>query len=75
MVPKRAAVRRLGRGAILWALPALVIALNELVNFSFGSTSAHPTLSLLMDPVLDHYTARSAAYFAWLMAFWGLIRR
>jgi hypothetical protein len=35
----------------------------------------YPTLSLLADPFLDHYLARTACYFGWLVAFWGLVRR
>jgi hypothetical protein len=74
-VPRRAAPRRLSRHAVWWMLPLLVLAAIELTNFMFGSTYSHPTLSLLFDPVLEGYLARSALYFGWLTAFWGLIRR
>lgn len=73
-VPKHAPVP-IGRGAAWWLLPALLLAVVELVDFLLGSTDAHPTLSLLADPVLDRYAARAAGYFAWLSAFWGLVRR
>jgi hypothetical protein len=72
---KRPSPSRLGRGAAWWLVPALLLGLVELTEFLLGSTAAHPTLSVLMDPVLDGYLARSACYFAWLSAFWGLVRR
>jgi uncharacterized membrane protein len=74
-LPRRRSPRQLGSGAAWWLLPALLLALVELVNFAFGSTYAHPTLSILADPVLERYPARAAAYFGWLAAFWGLVRR
>ncbi|HEX6499483.1 MAG TPA: hypothetical protein VF054_10680 [Micromonosporaceae bacterium] len=64
-----------GRGAAWWLVPALLLAGVELVDFLLGSTDAHPTLSLLADPVLDRYVARAAGYFGWLTVFWGLVRR
>jgi hypothetical protein len=53
----------------------LIFAFVELLTFSQKDTVNWPTLSLLADPVLDNYLARSAVYFGWLTAFWGLIRR
>ncbi len=55
--------------------PGRNLVVVELTNFLLGSTYAHPTLSVLADPALDHYSIRSLAYFAWLGAFWGLVRR
>jgi hypothetical protein len=74
-VPKRRAPGRLAPSAAWWIAPALLLACVELVNFSYGSTFAHPTLSLLADPLLNGYLLRAAAYFGWLNAFWGLARR
>jgi hypothetical protein len=74
-VARRPTPERLGRGAVWWLLPALTLALIELVMFIAGSTDDYPTLSLLTDPLLEGYLARSAAYFGWVTAFWGLIRR
>ena len=74
-LPKRAAPRRLSTHAAWWLVPALVLAAVELVNFGYGSTHAHPTLSDLADPLLDGYLVRSTMYFGWMTAFWGLARR
>lgn len=74
-LPGRAAPRRLSGAAAWWLVPTLFLALVELVNFLFGSTYPHPTLSVLLDPVLARYPARAAAYFAWLAGLWGLVRR
>jgi hypothetical protein len=74
-VPRRPAPRRLSAHAAWWLVPLLCLAGMEVLNFSLGSTFAHPTLSRLADPVLDRYLARAALYFGWLSAFWGLIRR
>jgi len=53
----------------------LTLAFVELYAFSRHSIEDYPTLSLLADPVLNHYLPRAACYFGWLTAFWGLIRR
>jgi hypothetical protein len=74
-LPRRGSPRRLSSQAAWWLVPALTLALLELVNFGFGSTYAHPTLSLLADPMLEDYPARAVAYFGWLMAYWALVRR
>jgi hypothetical protein len=74
-VPKRPSPTRLTRAAAWWLVPAGILLAFELTDFALGSTYAHPTVSLLTDPALDHYSIRSVAYFAWLGAFWGLVRR
>jgi hypothetical protein len=74
-VPRRPAPRRLPRQAAWWLLPLTVLIGVELANFFSGSTYVHPTLSKLADPVLQRYVARSALYFGWLSAFWGMVRR
>lgn len=74
-VPRRAAPLRVERPAARWLLPALALALVELVTFIGGSTYDYPTLSLLADPILESYLVRSALYFGWLTTFWGLVRR
>ena len=66
---------RLGRGAAWWLVPMLVVALTELFAFSNTPRPDYPTLSLLADPVLDHYLPRAACYFGWLAGFWALVRR
>jgi hypothetical protein len=72
---RRAAPTRLASGAGWWLVPVLMLALIELYAFSKHSTEDYPTLSLLADPVLEGYLPRTACYFGWLAAFWGLIRR
>lgn len=74
-LPRRAAPETLAPGIVWWLLPLLVFAVTELSSFVLGSTYTHPTLSILLDPLLDGYLLRSLAYFGWLTAFWGLVRR
>jgi hypothetical protein len=74
-VPKRHSPWRLTRSALWWLLPIAIFLGFELANFLMGSTSAHPTLSVLADPALSHYWLRAIAYFIWLNGFWGLVRR
>jgi hypothetical protein len=74
-LPRRSSPRRLRAAAVWWLVPAVVLALVELVNFVLGSTYDHPTLSKLADPWLAGYPGRALAYFGWLMAYWGLVRR
>jgi hypothetical protein len=74
-VPKRPVPGQLSAHAAWWLVPALILAVVELVNFGFGSTDAHPTLSKLADPLLEDYLVRASMYFGWLAGFWGLIRR
>jgi hypothetical protein len=74
-VPRRRSQPRLSRQTAWWLVPLGVLVTVEVANFMFGSNFAHPTLSKLADPLLEGYTARSAMYFGWLVAFWGLVRR
>ena len=74
-VARRPAPRSLPRSTVWWLLPIPALALVELYAFTRNSPEAYPTLSLLADPVLEGYLARAAAYFLWLTAFWGLVRR
>ncbi|WP_426510676.1 hypothetical protein ACPPVO_08490 [Dactylosporangium sp. McL0621] len=73
-VPRRASPARLSRGAAWWLVPLLLFGVVEGATFLNGSHS-YPTLSRLADPVLEHYWARTAAYFGWLWAFWAMVRR
>ena len=74
-VARRPVPRRLPTGTVWWLVPVLMLALVELFAFTMKSTVDYPTLSLLADPVLESYLPRTACYFGWLAAFWGLIRR
>lgn len=61
--------------ARVWLVPFGVLVVVEATTFLLGSNDNYPTLSRLADPVLEHYTLRSGAFFCWLTAFWGLTRR
>ncbi|HZN18952.1 MAG TPA: hypothetical protein VFB84_12385 [Micromonosporaceae bacterium] len=74
-VPRRSVPLRLSRSGLWWLVPALTLAIVELVTFVRGSSYDYPTLSLLADPLFEGYLARTAGYFGWVTAFWGLIRR
>lgn len=58
-----------------WWIPVVVFVPVEAVNFALGSTHAHPTVSVLLDPLFTGELPRSVLYFGWLAAFWALIRR
>ena len=72
---RRPAPRRLDPGAVWWLLPVLALSVLELATFLRQSFEDYPTLSLIADPFLEGYLARSAAFFAWLAGFWVLVRR
>jgi hypothetical protein len=72
--PRRRSPGRQSGHAAWWLLPGLLLAGVELLNLALGSTPDHPTLSGIVDPLLEGYPARVAAYFGWLTAYWGLIR-
>jgi hypothetical protein len=58
-----------------WAVPILGFSALEIVNDLLGSTYQHPTLSVLMDPVLENPVNRTAAVAVWLLTGWELLRR
>lgn len=72
---RRAEPTKLPAGAALWAIPVTILVAVELTTFLLGSRDSAPTLSRLADPVLERYSARSALFFGWITAFWGLVRR
>jgi hypothetical protein len=74
-MPRRPPPGRLAPGTIWWVLPAAVFGLFEGTTFVLGSGEDFPTFSLLADPLLEDELVRSAAYFGWMAAFWGLVRR
>jgi hypothetical protein len=58
---------RAGRATVVaWLALCLVFLAWELVAYRWGNDAAHPTLSLLADPVLDTYPGRLAGYLLWL---------
>jgi len=74
-MPRRSTPQRLGSGVVWWVLPVAIFGVLESTTFMLGSSDDFPTFSKLADPLLDDELVRSAAYFAWLSAFWGLVRR
>jgi hypothetical protein len=62
-------------GASYWAIAAIMFFEWEAAGFRDGSQWWHPTLSVVTGPLLDHHAVKSAAFAAWLLAGWGLIRR
>lgn len=72
---RRPAPHRLPGRAGWWLVPVTVFGVFEGSTFLLGSSAHYPTLSKLADPLLADPLVRSAAYFAWLSAFWGLVRR
>ena len=71
----RRIVRADRRTAYTWVGLGLVFCAWELVAFYWGNDQAHPTLSLLADPVLESYPARLAGYLIWLGAGAWLVSR
>lgn len=64
-----------GRNAMAWAAVGVAFGIWELYAAARGSTHAHPTLSILMRPLIDPPPARAAGYVAWLLAGVWVVRR
>ncbi len=70
----------LRRAAIVWSVIGVALALWEVSSFLLGLPSpqaefAHPSISLLLDPVLDSVLGRAVFTALWLLAGIGLLRR
>lgn len=63
------------RGVTYWLICTFAFFEWEVAAAVDGAAGNHPTLSQLLDPVLDTHPGRSAAYLLWLYAGWGLVRR
>jgi len=68
------------RGIVVWISVVVALGLFELTNLllqpSLTTDSyAHPTLSVMTDPVLASHPGRSAVLFLWLALGWFLFRR
>ena len=63
------------RTTMAWAAVGIAFAIWELYAAARGSTHAHPTLSILMRPLIDPPPARAAGYAAWLLAGVWVVRR
>lgn len=74
-MPRIATPQELPAGVVWWLVPVGLFAVVEVATYLGGSTHHSPTMSLLADPLLESYPTRSAAYFGWLIVFWGLVRR
>jgi hypothetical protein len=62
--PPRVALGR--RHVAPWAVLMALLATWEATAALWGNNDAHPTLSLLLDPVLATYPGRVAGWLAWL---------
>jgi len=56
-------------------LLALLFGGWELTAALWGNDSAHPTFSLLVDPILDTYPGRLLGWFGWLATGRWLVTR
>lgn len=63
------------RSLVPWLALAGLLAGWEFLAVAWGNDSAHPTLSLLLDPVLDTYPGRLVGYLAWLLVGRWLVTR
>lgn len=61
--------------AALWLVLATTGAAWWLVALLWGNDPQHPTLSLLLDPMLETYPARVLGYALWLAAGRWLVTR
>jgi hypothetical protein len=77
---RAAADRRIQRTAVAWGtILALVVALElaawlQQPAYNVGSHD-HPTISLLLDPILEPWPARLGAWAVWLWVGWRVVRR
>jgi len=63
------------RGVVPWAVVLALFGVWELYAAARGSTPAHPTLSILMGPLIDPPFARAAGYAVWLGLGVWVVRR
>jgi hypothetical protein len=69
-----ASVPASGTGALTWTVWLAAATGWELWALSMHPRSSHPTISSLLDGVVDTYPGRSAALLAWLALGWWLAR-
>jgi hypothetical protein len=63
------------RSVVPWVVLALLFGGWELTAALWGNDSAHPTFSLLVDPVLESYPGRLVGWLAWLAVGRWLVAR
>jgi hypothetical protein len=54
------------QSVVPWVVLALLFGGWELTAALWGNDSAHPTFSLLLDPILETYPGRLLGWIAWL---------
>jgi len=64
-----------GKGALAWGAVLVAFGLWELYAALRGSTHAHPTLSILIGPLIRPYSLRTVGYAVWLAAGVWVVRR
>lgn len=64
-----------GKGALPWGVLLVVFGVWELYADFRGSTPDHPTLSILMGPLLEEPVNRAIGYVLWLAAGVWVVRR
>jgi hypothetical protein len=67
-------------GAAVWAAVFVALGVLELTNLLLqpslkADSYAHPTLSVLTDPILASHPGRSVALLVWLVVGWFLLER
>lgn len=67
-------------GAAVWAAAFVALGVLELTNLLLqpslkADSYAHPTLSVLTDPILASHPGRSVALLVWLVVGWFLLER
>jgi hypothetical protein len=68
------------RAGVTWALWLLAFLLWEAGAFMFQESvtlgnADHPTLSVLLEPILEPQPVRALGYLVWLVGGWRLLRR
>ena len=63
------------RSVLPWLVLALLLVGWELIAVFWGNDSAQPTLSLLLDPVLDTYPGPLVGYLGWLFIGFHFLAR
>lgn len=66
---------RPGSAGLQWGGLLIAFSAWELVAWFWGNDAEHPTLSLLLDPTLEHYPVRVLGYLGWLAAGRWLVTR
>jgi hypothetical protein len=62
-------------GVAIWAVAFATFTVWELSAFVIGNNDAHPTFSMLSDPILSFGPTRALCAFGWLASGWYLLGR